>query len=502
MWSAVRTHPLKNVRGKMYEAIIETEQYVYEAERHIERFSSLRARYPDLDDVLFLSEFKQANSTYPLWVEFEVKQNIASRIGEGEVPRLVKPVLQQWDEDRSAFISYGASTIRHSLVGLNMLDFTDPKQQDEFRRRQAFIIDEQRNHDPLVLDKMATGAQRITVSCRVEAGEVPDLAFVQKKFGYDERTMVFAQTVSEDKQTKILTPIQVFGVPNIYIAHMLEKQFGFAASSHGATLLEQMSERDCMVERKNPYEVVDWFFENLLHEIDDPVLAASVRQQYDEIVEQQMSLQQIVAEKTDELFDFCIAVESSLAMGHATNEIMQFVEAIYLECSSAVQLKIDAHRRGSEFVIDYEFAELLMQLKKNPLMLRAGVLAGNKDTIQRVGEAVSTHIIDLEMQHRMHTDQHQAVENYAVDKIAASSNAKSGGGCSGELSGLFGGTNKANESVQHGAESRESSKTEVMRCVTCPLCGKEGVDATIKYTSKQKTITCSKCKGSKTYKNE
>ncbi len=43
-------------------------------------------------------------------------------------------------------------------------------------------------------------------------------------------------------------------------------------------------------------------------------------------------------------------------------------------------------------------------------------------------------------------------------------------------------------------------KTEVMKCVTCPLCNRQGVDATIVYKDNKKIITCSKCNKSKTYK--
>ncbi|MEK7602933.1 MAG: hypothetical protein AAB459_01645, partial [Patescibacteria group bacterium] len=47
---------------------------------------------------------------------------------------------------------------------------------------------------------------------------------------------------------------------------------------------------------------------------------------------------------------------------------------------------------------------------------------------------------------------------------------------------------------------RRKERTEVMKCVHCPLCKRSGVDATIKYASDHKTITCSKCKQSKSYK--
>lgn len=47
--------------------------------------------------------------------------------------------------------------------------------------------------------------------------------------------------------------------------------------------------------------------------------------------------------------------------------------------------------------------------------------------------------------------------------------------------------------------SANKNKTEVLKCVHCPLCKRDGVDAKIVYLHKKKTITCSKCRGSKTY---
>lgn len=44
-----------------------------------------------------------------------------------------------------------------------------------------------------------------------------------------------------------------------------------------------------------------------------------------------------------------------------------------------------------------------------------------------------------------------------------------------------------------------NGKTEVMKCVTCPLCKNKGVDAKIEYDHGKKIITCSKCKQSKEY---
>ncbi|HSX53124.1 MAG TPA: hypothetical protein VLF90_02015 [Patescibacteria group bacterium] len=50
-------------------------------------------------------------------------------------------------------------------------------------------------------------------------------------------------------------------------------------------------------------------------------------------------------------------------------------------------------------------------------------------------------------------------------------------------------------------ESIFGSKDETLKCVTCPLCKEEGVDAHVHRddASKTKTITCSKCKQSKSY---
>lgn len=69
-------------------------------------------------------------------------------------------------------------------------------------------------------------------------------------------------------------------------------------------------------------------------------------------------------------------------------------------------------------------------------------------------------------------------------------------GCGGAIGG---------EEALLGAEAEDVSKAifggknEVLKCVTCPLCKRSGVDAHIKHSSNSKTITCSKCRQSKTY---
>lgn len=69
-------------------------------------------------------------------------------------------------------------------------------------------------------------------------------------------------------------------------------------------------------------------------------------------------------------------------------------------------------------------------------------------------------------------------------------------GCGGSLSA------KGPSDVLSSIFSSGSAKTEVMKCVRCPLCNRQGVDATIAYKHGEKTITCSKCNRSKKYKGQ
>ncbi len=71
-------------------------------------------------------------------------------------------------------------------------------------------------------------------------------------------------------------------------------------------------------------------------------------------------------------------------------------------------------------------------------------------------------------------------------------------GCGGVLKGEDAILSAKPEDV---LESIFGSSEEVMKCVTCPICNKSGVDAHIHKDTinKTKTITCSECKKSKTY---
>jgi hypothetical protein len=57
-------------------------------------------------------------------------------------------------------------------------------------------------------------------------------------------------------------------------------------------------------------------------------------------------------------------------------------------------------------------------------------------------------------------------------------------------------------SASEGSEMAQGNE-QILKCVTCPLCKKPGVDAHIKIVEggAKKEITCSKCKGSKVYDN-
>jgi len=60
------------------------------------------------------------------------------------------------------------------------------------------------------------------------------------------------------------------------------------------------------------------------------------------------------------------------------------------------------------------------------------------------------------------------------------------------------GDKKGNDKSGNNKKERYS-KREWMRCVTCPLCKRKPVDASIDYYPKKKIITCTGCKGCKVY---
>lgn len=71
----------------------------------------------------------------------------------------------------------------------------------------------------------------------------------------------------------------------------------------------------------------------------------------------------------------------------------------------------------------------------------------------------------------------------------------------GEILSGCGGSMRAKDasSVLEAIFGRGSPKTELLKCVHCPLCGRQGVDAKIVKKNGTKVITCLKCHRSKQY---
>ncbi len=96
---------------------------------------------------------------------------------------------------------------------------------------------------------------------------------------------------------------------------------------------------------------------------------------------------------------------------------------------------------------------------------------------------------------------HELMANNLQAGISA---GRSYGGCPGniELSSNKESNFKQELLVNNSPSLQETyggKASETLKCVTCPLCNKEGVDAHITYNGSEKTIKCSSCKQSKTY---
>jgi hypothetical protein len=108
----------------------------------------------------------------------------------------------------------------------------------------------------------------------------------------------------------------------------------------------------------------------------------------------------------------------------------------------------------------------------------------------------------------------------AKDRQVAQANISVSGGCAGEAKGNFR-TDQAQpkEKAANAEEAKKADakktdpkkakkekgpRSEWMRCVHCPLCNKDGVDARIDYFPERnkKRITCSTCHGHKDYEHK
>jgi len=208
----------------------------------------------------------------------------------------------------------------------------------------------------------------------------------------------------------------------------------------------------------------------------------------------------------------------SLYHGIATPAIRSFVDTFHDLWGEKTKELLYAHTLGNDLVMSRELAVKIEEVRIKTLWVKAAVANGNTEVIAQV----DNHVVDLIIQSEMRVQQMvndgasvgEVLEvDSASDHSVAEQDVKGGGGCPGDVSAdlVTKGDKKRNGAVSEKDNDKNAAKRpgkekatneKILRCVTCPLCKREGVDARIQYFSKKKRITCSKCKNYKEYKND
>ena len=207
---------------------------------------------------------------------------------------------------------------------------------------------------------------------------------------------------------------------------------------------------------------------------------------------------------------FFDALYPSLAKATYTgqnNEILQnFAKTLLskqiVNLKPEIQQKLTDIAKSEKF--DDDSAKIMDSIVRYAVVeeLRKGI----KDFIVRAPEskAISTVSNAPDLQEG-YMAQVMNVNTLLANNIRSGVNAgRSYGGCPGNIE-LTLRQNEANESYDNMSDLQQAyggnGKEKILKCVTCPLCKKEGIDAHITYndSKQEKTITCSSCRKSKTY---
>jgi hypothetical protein len=255
---------------------------------------------------------------------------------------------------------------------------------------------------------------------------------------------------------------------------------------------------------------------------------ASVSAQIELLKCDQTELHQKAANVAVRWMAFDAELARSVLQGQATPEVQTFVDGLSDAWNDEDLALFAAHQLpGRGLSMSFKLAARIEEAKQNLILVPAAVVGGNQEVIDELGSEAAATIYMKEMriqelQLRGASLREISAVEQSKDRQVAAANVSVGGGCPGDVNGNFR-TNKKDAVKKSGepdkkdesdrskafkkkAKDREKNgrKREWMRCVHCPLCDKDGVDAYIDYfpARNKKRITCCSCHGNKEYEHK
>ncbi len=254
--------------------------------------------------------------------------------------------------------------------------------------------------------------------------------------------------------------------------------------------------------------------------ITDPEARTKVESHYEKLHADQDEIHRKASSIADRWLAFDIEMAESLHQGRATAYIKDFVRRFHDSWGEKTRQLLYMHTLDDgELYMSRNLAVKIEEVRIKTLWLKSAISNGNAEVITQMDGQIVAEVMRSEER-----IQFMIQEGYRIHEVLAADNANNntvakqqvtgGGGCPGNITADIltairqskmkekKGDNDNKMSLSQDkkdGKKDKATKEEIMKCVTCPLCKKPGVDAHIQHFTAVKRITCSKCHQSKEY---
>jgi hypothetical protein len=399
------------------------------------------------DDPLFnyryLREHMTANGEFESQAEEEVLQNIYSEIAESNIRHHVPVVEHPRHSESGRFMAFGRSTIQNAIIGLNAVEVVDETSRNQFLRSQIELEDEVKHNRLEVLEQLADSHVSLFLSPAPTQDEM-DLKLGRERYGYDGRTMIRIQNVSQDSMTKYMYSASVFGVPIEAVAKF-QAERGVAPADNTALAVMESSSTSGLIEG-TPQQVL---YDTLtgISKYCDPETADKILKQRDAFTMDQEELEDIAHLYASEEVEFL----KELALAHgsvARGKGAELLDNLRLQSSDHLRGVIDFHRQPADrgYLISNELVPIALGLKQETTRNRASLATGDIEITEklekklgkeRTYQVASAELSLIKLDVSGESSLGGGITRSANELAMAEANVGCGDGCPTKLNGQF-----------------------------------------------------------------
>lgn len=420
--------------------------------------------------------------------ERDVLEQNSSDLGESDVHRLVSVVHQDLDSELGQYMSLGEGTMDNAQKGIEALDQNDPGVYFEYLRRIEEGIEEAMILDPEMNEGMKRGGKKVMVSPAPTHHEADMGAAVD--LGYDDRTMIRIQELSEDGLTKTMKSFNLFDVPALAWAAYFSERYGVDVEPTALAVM-----RFC-----NQLPLDEGTSEEILQELINGVKAYTSEESAIKLERQLEGFQNDQIDLEQQTFFYAkerLELQKELALSldsWARPAVEDELRNIQNYLDDADKEEIARHHISNRLNIKDPVIKIILSANAITTANRAGLATHNERTVKRVAAklGLDTAIAMASTEHMIQqVDKRGEDDVFMKRRIAqmiAGAGLGCGGGCSVVVVDLFSKEGSMAEKAGLKGTYYESEEVNQNAKCNCPKTGRKA-----KVITDGSNVVCTTC---------